>query len=320
MKRFFLLVILGSVLTKLSALEIYAHRGGAGLFPENSLEAYSNAISLGVDVIDMDVMLNKNKTLIVFHDPYLHHEFVQEKKGNYIPHKKLFIKKLSLSKIKQYEIGKLKAGSKRSALYPEQKALDNVRIPTLKEAIAHCDELTKGNIRYQIEVKSDPFYPECYFPPKIVASRLCSFLKKRNLIDRVEVQSFDWRVLLEIRKKQPSISLAFLQESETTHKETLHFKDKKWSAGYDAKDFDFCTLKMIQSLGGKIWGPEHTLLTKERVEKAKKLGLKVVPWTINDPLKMEQYLEYGVDAIITDRPDILRDILLKKKLLVPKKI
>ncbi|PCI95530.1 hypothetical protein COB11_01985 [Candidatus Aerophobetes bacterium] len=317
----FRFVILGLMFSTIysNILEIYAHRGGAGLFPENTLSAVENALKIGVHKIDVDVCMNIDRELIVTHDPYLHEDLVQTDSG-YVTGEKIYIKDLSLSEIKSYNVGRFKNGSDRNMLFPEQTRLDHADIPSLEEVFDFCENHSKKRMHYQIEVKSDPMKPGMFFSPEILAKSLCELLRKKNLISKVEVQCFDWRVLKEIQMLEETIKLAFIHDEEHTNTENLYIVESLWTDGNRSEDHGNCTLNMIKDLGGHIWGPEHTLLTIERVKKAKQLGLKVVPWAVNNVHDMEKYIEYGVDGIITDRPDLLRNLLESKKKAVPPEI
>jgi glycerophosphoryl diester phosphodiesterase len=90
-----------------------------------------------------------------------------------------------------------------------------------------------------------------------------------------------------------------------------------WLGGLDPADFDGSIARLVKASGAGTWGPHYLDLDALRVEQAHALGLRVVPWTVNETADMERLLESGVDGMITDRPDVLRTLLEKKGIAVP---
>ena len=273
-----------------SSTLIYAHRGGAGLYPESTLYAYEHVIKMGVDVIDMDICMSKDQELIVSHTPYLDPELTRDAEDHYLSLDKLLIKELTVDDLKRYNVGQIKPGSLREKECPQQKSLETARIPTLKEVIDLAKELTQNTMRYQIEIKYNVAEHRIFTPARHLIEATLDFLYKENIVHLTEIQCFDWDVLIQLALLEPSLKTAFLSPSYNYH-------------------FNLSLPQTINHLGGTIWGPDYHTLSEESLLEAKHLGLKIVPWTVNDPDIMQQLINSEVDGIITDRPDLLRKIL-----------
>ena len=143
-------------------MDIQGHRGCRGLYPENSLPAFSKAIALGVHTLELDVVISKDHKVVVSHEPYMNHEIALDVYGNAISQDNELnhnLYQMSYDNIKRYD-----CGSKVHPRFPEQKKL-NVYKPLLEEVIDLADELTNKTIRYNIEIKSLPEYDGIYSPP-----------------------------------------------------------------------------------------------------------------------------------------------------------
>lgn len=273
-----------------SSTLIYAHRGGAGLYPESTLFAYKQVIMMGVDVIDMDICMSKDHELIVSHTPYLDSELTKDASGKYLVSNNILIKDLTIDELKKYNVGQIKPGSLREKEQPYQTPLKEAYIPTLREVIHLAKELSNSTMRYQIEIKYDRSEHDTFVSVKYLIKALLKFLKEEDILHLTEVQCFDWDVLIQLQLQEPSIATAFLSPSYSYH-------------------FNLSLPQTIKHLGGTIWGPDYHTLSTESLLEAKYLGLKVVPWTINEIDTMKELIKEGIDGIITDRPDLLKTLL-----------
>jgi glycerophosphoryl diester phosphodiesterase len=202
-------------------------------------------------------------------------------------------------------------------MFPHQRAVDT-KIPTLKEVIQYVKKIAGNKVGFQFEVKNDPTKPELTATPKEFAAAVNKIIKEEGILDRTEVQSFDWQVLIELNKLDPAIKTAYLTDHTT---EVMDDSEKgTWIAGLKPKDFDYSIPKMVKHLGGYCWEPFEVDLTKKDLDEAHKLGLKVVVWgwpeeeggSEFDYAMVEKMIDWGVDGIITDRPDILRGLLMAR--------
>lgn len=304
------------------SIQIYGHRGARGLSPENSIPGYKTALAIGVDFVDMDVHLTKDKIIVVTHDFTLNPNLTRDKNGNWIDAANPpLIKDLDFKTLRQYDIGRLKPDTEYGKNFPLQFPVDGTHIPSLQQVIKYVKKTAGNKVHFQVEIKTDPLHPELSFEPKVIAKETVDMLKKEGVDNRTELQAFDWRVLREVQKLDRRIATAYLTDQEIS--QNMRDIDPKkaglWSSGHLLKDYDNSIPKMIAKLGGKIWGPESKELNADLVKEAHKHGLKVVPWSkvdsLDDSQEIIRMIDIDVDGIISDRPDIVRGLLAARGML-----
>jgi len=290
---------------------IYGHRGARGLAPENTIPAYRVGLRIGVDYVDMDVGVTKDGVVVVTHDLALNPDLTRDSNDKWIDGKPVFIKNLTWQELQTYDVGELKPKTKYARDFPMQKAISGTHIPSLRDAIRFVNKAANNKIKFQIEIKNDPAHPEATFSPEYITKAVIKVLEEENIDGRTELQAFDWRILQLAQKLNPKIQTAYLTEQDLTKQ--MHEQEPKiagrWTAGFLLKNYDNSVPKMIAELGGKVWGSESKELNKENVIEAHKYGLKIVTWTVNTKEEMQRAISLGVDGIITDRPDVLREVL-----------
>jgi len=300
---------------------IYSHRGACGLAPENTIPAYRISLGIGVDYVDIDVVVTKDSTAVAAHDLFLNSNFTRNNEGKWINDKKILIKDLTWKELQTYDVGKLKPRTRYAAFFPEQKAISGTGVPRLQEIIKLVKQVAGNKVSFQVEIKTNPYRPEMAFTPEYIAKVVVKVLQEERVDTYTELQAFDWRVLQAVQKLDEKVATAYLTNQNLTKK--MYNQDPKiaglWSAGFLVKDYDNSIPKMIAKLGGKIWGPEHKELNRKTIAEAHIYGLKVVPWTVNTKEKMKHMIDLLVDGIVTDRPDILREILATKGYKLPPK-
>jgi glycerophosphoryl diester phosphodiesterase len=288
----------------LQPIKIYGHRGARALFPENTLPGYAEALRLNCDFLDVDVGVTADGILIAAHDLWLNPDITQ-KNGTFIkkrPHDECLIHDLTLKELKEYDVGKINPDSFYAKLFPHQVSVPNTPMPTLQEIVHFTQKETKQH--FQIEMKTDPRTPDWTVSPKIFAETLHAFLTQNDLTQRVEIQAFDWRCLFEINKIDPKIKTAYLVYTKKTFLDSDPQIAGLWSGGKLLKDYNNSFPQMVKALGGSLYEPLDTLLTKEEVDECHQLGLKVVSWshpTINKTV-YKKLVSFGVDGIILDDP------------------
>ena len=137
--------------------------------------------------------------------------------------------------------------------------------------------------------------------------------RDKNFLHRITIQSFDWRTLRETQKQAPGVPTSYLTVQQRW-KDNIQ-KDKPgpspWTAGFDIDDFNGSIPRMIEAAGGHIWSSYYREITAGGIALAHELGLLVKVWTVNDVAHMESLITMGVDGIITDYPECLREVLEK---------
>jgi glycerophosphoryl diester phosphodiesterase len=301
--------------------QIYAHRAGRGLMPEQTQPAYVAALRLGVDYVDMDIGMTKDGVLVLTHNLTLNPDLTRDQSGRWITDP-IPIKSLTLRELQRYDVGRLKPGTQYASYFPNQRPHDRTPIPTLREIVRLVKEIAGDKVGFQMEIKNDPTQPELTASPENFAQALYKLIMQEGIGDRTEIQAFDWRCLIELSKLDRNIKTAYLSDHTT---EVMDDTEKgTWTAGLLPKDNSYSLPKMVKHLGGCCWEPFAMDLTKSDLDEAHRLGLKVVAWgwpeqegTEFNYAQNEQLLDWGVDGIITDRPDILRGILAARGMNLP---
>ena len=301
--------------------QIYAHRAGRGLMPEQTLPAYVAALRLGVDYVDMDIGMTKDGVLVITHNLTLNPDLTRDQSGRWVTDH-IPVKTLTLQELQKYDVGRLKPGTQYASYFPHQRPNDHTPIPTLREIVRLVKKIAGDKVGFQIEIKNDPTQPELTASPKDFAQALYQLIMQEGIGDRTEIQAFDWRCLVELNKLDRNIKTAYLSDHTT---EVMDDTEKgTWTAGLLPKDHAYSLPKMVKHLGGNCWEPFAMDLTKSDLDEAHRLGLKVVAWgwpeqegTEFNYEQNEQLLDWGVDGIITDRPDILRGILAARGMNLP---
>ena len=287
------------------------HRGAAGLAPENTLAAFKRALNLGVDAVELDVLLTSDKELIVHHNYRLKPEIARTPDGAWLKDwEGPTIKNLTLAELRNYDVGRLKPNTKYARRHPEQQPADGERIPTLREVIS----LLKGydkETQLWIEIKTSPEKPYMTPSPESVANAVVHLLNKENIVNRVRILSFDWRSLVHVQKIVPYIPTVYLSRigSRLNNIKPGEPGPSPWTAGIDVDDFNSSIPRAIKAARGRYWAPYYRYVTPERVQEAHNLGIQVFVWTPDSQNDMQNLIRMGVDGIITNRPDLLRSVL-----------
>jgi glycerophosphoryl diester phosphodiesterase len=267
-----------------SGFDLEGHRGARGLLPENTVPAFLKAVDLGVNTLEMDVVVTKDRKLVVSHDPFFSSEICSLPGGGPVlkeDEKKYNIYKMSSSRISRFDCGK--RGHPR---FPRQQAI-NISKPFLHTVITEVEAYiaTKGltPVQYNIETKSLPSGDNKFNPPPAeFISLLYNELKELNILDRVIIQSFDVRTLQEMRKTDPKIRLALLVENS----------------------FGLQLNLLYLGFTPEIYSPDFNQVNAGLVSDVHQRKMKVIPWTVNTLDDMKRLKSLGVDGIITDYPDI----------------
>jgi glycerophosphoryl diester phosphodiesterase len=270
-------------------LDIQGHRGARALFPENTLEGFLATAALGVTAFELDVGLSTDGVLVVTHDLALNPDIVRDASGEWLSERGPTIHSLTYTNLSRYDVGRLRPGSPLAASFPDQQPSDGARIPSLAAILA-----AMPNARFTIEVKTHPAHPEWTASAQALADATLAVIDDARAVERVTVEAFDWRVQRQIRSRRPDIRLAWLTSAETVRDAAL------W--------WDVATPNSVPTAvateGGPIWAPDFATLTESAVQEAHDLGLAILPWTVNRPADMRRLINWGVDGLISDRPDL----------------
>jgi glycerophosphoryl diester phosphodiesterase len=262
---------------------VIGHRGAAGMAPENTLAAFEKACNLGVDAVELDVLVSADGELMVHHDFRLKPEMTRTAEGSWLSSMPPppAIRDLTLAQLKSYDVGRLKPSTEYAARYPDQGTADGQRIPTLREVVhllkARCSERT----RLFLEIKTTPEEPGATPQPETVADQVMGLLREEGFEGRSLVLSFDWRALVHIQKVAPRIPTVYLSlvSRGLDNVQPGRPGPSPWMAGIDVDDFKGSVPQAVKAAGGSIWAPHFRNLSSESLAEARRLGLQVFVWT-----------------------------------------
>ena len=311
MIRYVLLVALFLALPA-QAFDLQGHRGARGLFPENTLPAFQKALDLGVDTIECDMAVTRDGVVVVYHDQWLNPDITRGPDGKWLEQRGPAINELTFEQLQQYDVGRIKPGTKYASEFPAQQAVDGTRIPRLSDLFDLVKKSGNTKIGFDCETKISPLEPAAALPPAEFARKAIAEIRKHGMQDRTMVQSFDWRTLQVIQKEAPEIRTMYLS-SPRTLQPAPDGRPSLWLAGFAPEQHGGSVPRTVKAAGGKIWAPNQTYLTAGMLAEARSLGIAVIPWTVNDPAMMNKLLDMGVDGIISDRPDLVQAEMRKRK-------
>ena len=299
------------------AFDIEAHRGGRALLPENTLPAFANALSMGVDTLELDINVTRDNAIVVSHERALNPDLARDASGNYVAPPGIPFAKLSLDEVKMYDVGQIRPGSAYGRPFPDQHAVPGTRIPKLAEVFDLVRRSGDTHVRLNIETKIDPDHPDQSPEPERFVTLLLDLLKAEKFSDRVMVQSFDWRTLQLVQKLAPAIPTVYLTIQAGRSPTISLDQASRWTAGFNPADHDRSVPRTIKAAGGAIWSPFFRDVDAALIAESHRLGLKVVVWTVDKTDDMARLIDLGVDGIISDNPDLLRKVAAEKGLPLP---
>jgi glycerophosphoryl diester phosphodiesterase len=259
-----------------------AHRGGAGLMPENTMAAFGDAMARGADGAELDVQLSADGVVVVHHDYRLNPGYCRAPDGNWLTDAGPRIKDLTLAELKTFDLGRPRPDSDYARAHPDLTAIDGARVPALAEVVAAAR--TKDFILF-VELKSDTS-PDSADPLALADATLavCG-----DYLGRIVFVGFDWRGLVRLRPRAPQAECWF-----TTDRLTGDYRP---------------VLDGIQGAGAAGWFPHFADATGPAIADAHARGLKIGAWTVNEIADMQRLAGQGLDALCTDRPDRMRNLL-----------
>ena len=274
--------------TKKYKFDLQGHRGARGLAPENTLKAFQKALELGVNTLELDLAVTKDKQIVISHEPWMNADICLTPGSEDI--KKTEEKSYNIYTMTYEEVKAYDCGSKFNPAFPEQNLEPSYK-PLLKEVLNMTDSVSKNHgkkISYNIELKSLPEGDDLYHPkPTEFVKLVMDVLQKETDMDRVNLQSFDFRILKELHESYPDVTLAALVYNT---------------------DLDSALTEL--GFEPEIYSPYYPLVDENLIGEAHAKGMKVIPWTVNKIEQMKKLLKFGIDGLITDYPD--RALKLRK--------
>lgn len=252
---------------------VIAHQGGDGLWPGDTMYAFEKAVEIGADVLEMDAHITKDDRIVLMHDE----EVDRTTDGTGL------IEDLTLAELKQLDAAYDWSGdSGQTFPYRGQ----GIQVPTLDELFQKFPQM-----RYVIEIK---------LTQNPIEGPLCELIRQYNMQDNVTVASFHDEAMQNFRETCPEVATS----ASRTEVRNFVLLGKAFLGAFVAPQY-----QSIQP----PYDPKESLnipiMTERFIREAHAKNIRVEPWTVNDPELMRQYIEWGVDGIITDRPDLMIEVL-----------
>lgn len=259
---------------------VIAHQGGEGLAPSSTLTAFINAWEMGVDVLEFDVHMTKDGLLVAIHDPTVDRTTNGTGKVN----------EMTLKEIKKLDAGYYFQNEKGEHPFRDK----GITIPTVEEIF---ETIKDDDMLYIIEIK-ETNDPSLY---KTIARKMWEKLKAFGLEKRVMLASFDQDIVDYILEASDGKAIVSAGRKEATKFVVFHklFLNSLYRPAVDAIH--------IPTREGKF-----NLADQKLIRGAHKRGMVVHYWTINDKETMRELIRIGADGIMTDRPDLLFEVLQEK--------
>src|SRR5690606_28163258 len=263
--------------------DVQGHRGARGLKPENTIPAFITALNYGVTTVEMDLAVTKDRQLVVSHEPWMSSAICITPTGEAIPEKE--DEKHNIYQMTYDEVSRYDCGSKGNERFPEQEKM-TIHKPLLRDVIVavedHIKSYTRYEVDYNIEIKSSPDGDGQYHPgPEEFSDLVYDLLDQYLPMERVVIQSFDFRVLKYWHKKYPHVRLAALVENTRSTEANLR------SLGFSPA----------------IYSPYYKLLSRQRIDYLHQRKIRVIPWTVNELDDIRRLKSWNVDGVITDYPN-----------------
>jgi glycerophosphoryl diester phosphodiesterase len=311
--------------------DLQAHRGGSALTVENTLAAFGRALDLGVSTLELDTQITQDGYAVVTHDrdpdPRTCTDTSPATRGDpeypYVPGVR-YIKDLTLAQVRT-----LDCGSTTLPEFPEQQASPGARMPLLSEVLDLVEQRHADDVVLNVELKVEAASPTETAPRDQFVDVVTRDVRDAGMLGQVTIESFDWGALMRVRQVQPDLPIIALTNGQP-FLEVGRPGASPWLGGIDIDDFGGDVVAAVHSFGADALSPVHgspdggvdapgyvPFTTPAMVRSAHAAGMTVVPWTVNDAATMQSLIDIGVDGLITDRPDLLRDVMAENGLLLP---
>ena len=302
-----------------AAFDLQGHRGARGLAPENTLAGFAKALAIGVDTLETDIAMSRDGQLVISHDPALNPDITRGPDGQFLAARGPVIWHTDHAELRRYDVGRLKPGTRYAGLYPAQVAADGERLPLLAELFELVKKSGNTRVRFALETKLTPTAPDETMAPEPFARALIQAIRDAGMAERSSILSFDWRTLQVVQREAPEIATVYLtaQQRFMDNIRADQAGTSPWTAGFKYADHGSVP-KLIKAAGGRIWSCFHGDLDAAKVREAQALGLTVLAWTINEPAHIPRVLDLGVDGIVSDRPDLVREAMQRRGMALPR--
>lgn len=281
-------------------IRVVGHRGARGVMPENSMCGFLFALSIGVDLLEFDVVLTADGIPVITHNHHLHEPTFRGREGKFLVSGTPKVSELPWSALKTYDIGRLDGSSAYGRRFPDQAQLDGVRVPRLGELLDLVARPEHRGAHLMMELKSDPDLANDGSRRSAIVEAVVEEVRARKLVDRTVLHGFDHDLLAECRRQAPDMPASYL--TRLTWDQVDAGEESSRAVSWDFKGREERIPDMVRDAGGSLWCPYFRDVGEREVSRARELGLCVAAWTVNEPDDIGRMIELEVDAIVSDYP------------------
>ena len=304
---------------------LQGHRGARGLAPENTLPAFARAMEIGVSTLELDTAVTRDGVVVVAHDRRLNPEITRGKDGKWLLAPTATVRSLNFAELRALDVGRIDPRSDYFRRFGGQQGMDGVAMPALAEVFDLVLRSGNTQVRFNIETKLSPLFPDEAPKPEEFLKALLACITAADLMNRVTIQSFDWRVLRLVRSLAPVVATSYLSMQQPPRATIADGAESPWTDGIQhsrhgsvPRMIAFAAAAVpVDSSRSVIWSPNFADLGEAAIEEAHALNIAVLPWTLNDPEEIARAISMGVDGLISDYPDRARDILARMDIELP---
>lgn len=312
------------------AFDLQAHRGGLGLNTESSIASFSHALEMGVSTLELDTQVTRDGQVVVTHDRQISKNKCLDTAPAFVgdtqfPYVGKYIKDLTLEQIKTMDCGTLQLKD-----YPEQKTSPGAKMLTLEEFFSLVKQYKSENVLMNIETKIEAGAPEQTAPREQFVKAVLKEIEKSGLENQITIQSFDWGALMLVRELNPKLPIVALTNGQQFLQAGEPGKSP-WLGGIDIDDFNGDLVKAAHSFGADAISPVHgnpqngkiddqdyiPYTNKAMIDQAHQNNMKVIPWTVSDAKTIQHLIKIGADGVITDLPDVARQVMSEQRIALP---
>jgi glycerophosphoryl diester phosphodiesterase len=272
-----------------SAIELQGHRGARGLAPENTLPGFERALAIGVDTLELDVGVTRDGVVVIHHDRRLNPDLARGPDGKWVAAPAPTIFSMTYEKLQRYDVGRIRPGSEYARRFPRQKPVDGTPIPRLAELFA----IAPPSVKFNIETKLVPDAPDETLAPEPFVRAVIAEVRKAGVAARTTIQSFDFRSLKVVEREAAEITTAYLTSGANSDP------------------------GKVRAAGARLWSPDFRDLDAGKLAAARAAGLRIIAWTVNDPMDIARALDMKLDGVISDYPDRVRAELKRRGMPLP---
>lgn len=279
----------GTAPAEVAEIDLQGHRGARGLLPENSIPGFLKALDLGVTTLEMDVVITRDGEVLVSHEPWMSSVICRTPDGT--PVHEDDERRFNIFELEYAETAAFDCGARGHPDFPDQRPTA-VSKPLLRDVLRIADGYAhvtgREAPRFNVEIKSSPERDSVYHPaPAAFARIVYDTIEDEGVLERTTIQSFDPRSLRAVHDIDPSVSLALLVSNEDGFQANMRRLDFR----------------------PQVYSPNYGLVDETLMSAARASGVDVIPWTVNDRVEIERLLRLGVRGLITDYPDLGKEVI-----------